>query len=81
MVQVDYTLVRSLRFLQHLGPAALDGVNCVETFTSVCNLYLITFHSLTVVMTTELKLIIATFVHARRKEIHVQCKGTINAKN
>ena len=78
MVQVDYT---SVRFLHHLRPAALDGVNHVETFTSVCNLFLISFHSLIVTMATELKLIIVTFVQARRKEVHVQCKGTINARN
>ena len=32
--------VRSLRFLHHLGPVAVGGVNRVETYTSVCNLYL-----------------------------------------
>ena len=33
--------VRSLRFLIHyLGPVALGSVNHVETYTSLCNLYL-----------------------------------------
>ena len=36
-----HTSVLSLHFLHHLGPMALDGVNSVETYTSVCNLYLI----------------------------------------
>ena len=33
-----HTSVLSLRFLHHLGPAALSSVNCVETYTLVCNL-------------------------------------------
>ena len=35
-----HTLVRSLRFLHNLGPMALGGVNRVETYTWVCNLYI-----------------------------------------
>ena len=34
-----HTSVWSLRFLHHLWPAALGGVNHIETFTSLCNLY------------------------------------------
>ena len=34
-----HTLVWSLHFLHHLWPVALIGVNCVEIFTSLCNLY------------------------------------------
>ena len=35
-----HTSVRSLRVLHDLGPPALASVNHVETFTSVCNLYM-----------------------------------------
>ena len=35
-----HTSVRSLRFLHYLGPPALGSVNRVDTYTSVCNLYL-----------------------------------------
>lgn len=33
-----HTSVRSLSFLHHLWPAALGGVNRIETSTSLCNL-------------------------------------------
>ena len=36
-----HTSVRSLRVLHDLGPPALGSVNHVETFTSVCNLYIL----------------------------------------
>ena len=39
-----YTSVRSLHFLYHPRPAALGSVNCVETCTSVCNLYIAYTH-------------------------------------
>ena len=32
----------SRRFSHHLMPAALGGVNRIETYTSVCNLYIAT---------------------------------------
>ena len=36
-----HTSVRSLRVLHDLGPPARGSVNHVETFTSVCNLYIL----------------------------------------
>ena len=66
------TSVRSLRELHNLGPQALGSVNHVETYTSVCNLYIrIEFVSL------DLEIILMTFITIISK---LQCHVAMHAR-